>query len=72
MNLISKSREELEELAKECGLTVTFDNPPEKCGIQYLNVDGTVAEFIHFDDVFDKIFKPVFGIADDDLTKVED
>lgn len=30
--LISKSREEIIELAKEFGLEVTFDNPPDKIG----------------------------------------
>lgn len=47
--LISKSREEMIELAKECGLEISFDNPPDKAG--FWNGDKKLT--------FDEIFAPI-------------
>ena len=51
----------MKQIAKELDIEITFDNTDDKCGIHFVNEKGETEDFIHADDIWETLFKPIFG-----------
>jgi len=54
-------RDKMKQIAKELDIEITFDNTDDKCGIHFVNEKGETEDFIHADDIWETLFKPIFG-----------